>query len=202
MKRLSIVFAIVIVAGCAHTTTAPPDRSTFDATILTWPEAARMAAMKSVEKYGLPQEATATMLIWHNAGPWKRSIIYRDEVQHDFPMPHKDVWEQFVDYRVPADKFDELAMYDGSVIVERTKGEISARCDKEEANFLAINLADDIVDGRRSVEDARRFYARTIQDMMQGRTSPYLQGLRIGNPSTATADRDVPATSMISSSPQ
>ncbi len=49
-------------------------------------------------------------------------------VPHDFPMPHPDLLEQFVDYQVPPDKFDELAQYDGSVIVERTKGEISARC--------------------------------------------------------------------------
>jgi len=46
-------------------------------------------------------------------------------------MPHKDVLEQFVNRNVPVEKFKELAQYDGSVIVERTKGEISARCDKE-----------------------------------------------------------------------
>jgi hypothetical protein len=33
------------------------------------------------------------------------------------------------------------------VIVERTKGELSARCEGEEANFLAINLAHQIVTG-------------------------------------------------------
>ncbi|MEX2153654.1 MAG: hypothetical protein WD825_09970 [Gemmatimonadaceae bacterium] len=56
---------------------------------------------------------------------------------HSFPKPHTDLLEQFIDYRVPVDKYDELAAYDGSVIVERTKGEISARCDKEAMNFLA-----------------------------------------------------------------
>jgi hypothetical protein len=53
---------------------------------------------------------------------------------------------------VPPDKFDELAEYDGSVIVERTKGEIAARCDLEGANFLALNLAHEIVTGKRSVD--------------------------------------------------
>ena len=93
-------------------------------------------------------------------------------------MPHKDVWEQVVDYRVPPDMFDELALYDGSVIVERTKGELSARCDKEEANFLAINLADDIVRGRRTVNDARQFYAQHIQAVMRGEKGHYVTGLR------------------------
>jgi hypothetical protein len=54
-----------------------------------------------------------------------------------------------------------LARYDGSVIVERTKGEISARCDKEEMNFLAINLGNDVVTGKKDVDAARKFYADT-----------------------------------------
>lgn len=43
-----------------------------------------------------------------------------------------------------------------------TDGEIAARCDKEEANFLAINLADDVAKGRRTVDDARKFYAESM----------------------------------------
>lgn len=84
-----------------------------------------------IEKYGAPNEYTESMLIWNNNGPWKRTIVYKEEVDHHFPMPHKDVLEQFVNRNVPVEKFTELAQYDGSVIVERTKGEISARCDKE-----------------------------------------------------------------------
>lgn len=57
-------------------------------------------------------------------------------------------------YEVPPAKFDDLAQYDGSVIVERTKGTMSARCDKEEANFLAPNLAHDIVRTNKTVAQA------------------------------------------------
>jgi hypothetical protein len=42
-----------------------------------------------------------------------------------------------IDYRVPPEKFTELAIFDGSVIVERTADEVSARCHDEQANFLA-----------------------------------------------------------------
>lgn len=149
-----------------------------------------------MDKYGAPNEATETMLVWHNNGPWKRSVVYKKEVPHDFPMPHIDVWEQVVDYRVPVDKFDDLAAYDGSVVVDRTQGEMSARCDKEGANFLALNLADDVVTGRRSVDDARQFYAETVKGMMEGRSSPYLEGLRF-RPMSATNDRDMAAMSMM-----
>ncbi len=47
------------------------------------------------------------------------------------------------------DKYEDLAMFDGSVIVERTKDEISARCDKEEMNLLALNLANDVAAGKK-----------------------------------------------------
>ena len=36
------------------------------------------------------------------------------------------------------------------VAAERTKGILSARCGKEQANFLAINLANEIVNGSMS----------------------------------------------------
>lgn len=150
--------------------------------INTWPETAQMAAKAMMETYGEPDGITSEMLVWYNTGPFKRTVVYKEEVDHDFPMPHKDVLEQFVEYEVPAEKFDELAMYDGSVIVERTKGEMSARCDKEAANYLALNLADDIVNGERTVEDAREFYADAIMEMLEGNKKDYLQELQFNQP--------------------
>jgi hypothetical protein len=49
--------------------------------------------------------------------------------------------QQFIDYKADPGLYDELAKYDGSVVLERTSGEISARCGKEDANFLTLNLA-------------------------------------------------------------
>lgn len=161
-----------------------------------WHEASREAATKMVEKYGPPAEETPTMLVWHNTGPWKRTIISKEAVQHNFPMPHPDVMEQVINYEVPPDKFDELAMYDGSVIVERTKGEMSARCDKEPANFLALNLAHDIVTGKQTVAGARQEYARQIKAMMGGQPAPYTDGLKFTVPTGKTGYTDSPAAGM------
>lgn len=141
-----------------------------------WSDASKKAAKAMLQKYGAPDEKTASMWIWHDNGPWKRTILYSEAVDHNFPMPHKDVLEQFVNYDVPADKFDELAKFDGSVIAERTKGELSARCDKEAANLLAINLADDVITGKKSVEEARQFYGQSIQKVMKGNMTPYTSG--------------------------
>lgn len=167
-----------------------------DAVVADWPDTSREVAETVMGKYGAPDETTPSRLIWFDTGPWKRTVVYRDTVPHRFPMPHPDLLEQFVDYQVPPEMFDELAQYDGSVIVERTKGEISARCDKEGANFLAINLAHDIVTGQRTVDEARSFYAETIQAVMEGEQPAYTQGFQFEVPRGDTRDPDRPAPGM------
>lgn len=137
----------------------------------------------------MPNEATPSRLIWFDNGRWKRTIVW-DEVPHNFPKPHTDVLEQFVDYRVPVDKVSALARYDGSVVVERTKGEVSARCDMEEVNFLALNLMHEIASGGRTVDDARRVYAETATAFMSGKSSPYTDGLQFESRRDDTADLD------------
>jgi hypothetical protein len=142
-----------------------------------WHEASQKAADHMVETYGPPAEVTDTMLIWHETGPWIKTIIYKDATTHNFPMKHPDVMQQWIHMDVPPDYFDDLAHYDGSVLANRTEAQISARCDKEGANFLAINLAYDIVNDNRTVQEARQFYADTMQQVMNGETPEYTQGL-------------------------
>jgi hypothetical protein len=43
---------------------------------------------------------------------------------------------------VPVDTFNDLAAFDGSVLVDRTKGEISARCEGQEASLLALKAGE------------------------------------------------------------
>ena len=65
---------------------------------------------------------------------------------------------------MPTEYFTPLAEYDGSVIVERTGGEVSARCHDEQANTHALNLMNDIVTGEKSAEEAREYYAKEFLD--------------------------------------
>lgn len=166
-----------------------PDEASVERLLNTWPVTPRQAAKVMVEKYGQPHEATPTMLVWHNNGPWKHTIVYREEIVHNFPRPHSDVIEQVIDYKVPANKFDDLARYDGSVIADRTKGELKARSDKEEMNFLTLNLADDIVKGKKSADEARREYSRAAVLSMTGKSSELLEKLQF-NVSGDTMDKD------------
>jgi hypothetical protein len=166
---------------------------TADQAIASWKATPKEVAQKMIAKYGQPQEVTANRLVWHNNGPWKFSELVNEEIPHEFPMPHKDALRQGINYKVDSAKADEILEYDGSIILERTKGEISARCDKEDANFLAINLADDVAKGRRSVQDARKFYADSMMAMVkENKKNEYLQGLRFQVAKADQGDRDKP----------
>jgi len=201
MRVFSITGAVLAallwaVPGSAQEETgaiSATDKSAVEGMLADWPEASRKAGEATMQSYGQPDGATSGMLVWKDAGPWKAIMLTREPVDHQFPMPHKDVLEQVIDYQVPPEKFDDLARYDGSVIVERTKGTMSARCDKEAMNYLALNLANDIVTGKRSVEDARAFYAKTAKAFKGGEKHPYTQQLQFKAARSGTADPDKPA---------
>lgn len=171
-------------------TSSVADMNTVQALIESWAPMPKKSAEQTLDKYGPPNEALASRLIWYNNGPWKRTIVYRDEVLHNFPAPHTDVIEQFIDYQVPTEKFSELAAFDGSVIVERTKGEVSARCDMEAANILALNLMHDIVTGKCDAEKAREIYSEVTGSYVLNQPAPYAEKLQFKVPSGDTADAD------------
>ncbi|MER8408386.1 hypothetical protein NKH16_27585 [Mesorhizobium sp. M1307] len=119
--------------------------------IESWPEESREAGQLVINQYGEPDEVTDSQLTWHKPGPWKRIVASKAFYEHNFPAPHNDSFESVIDCKVPPDKFTQLAEFDGSVIAERTAGEVSARCHDEQANFLALNLMHDIVTGKKTL---------------------------------------------------
>jgi hypothetical protein len=155
-----------------------------------WPEESREAAQLVIDKYGEPVEATDTQLVWHNPGPWKRIVASKAFYQHNFPAPHADCIESFIDYRVSIEKFEAIAQFDGSVTIERTSGEVSARCHDEEANSLALNLMHDIVTGAKTVQEARDYYGKEFLDYRRKKPTPYMTGLRFTPDARNAADPD------------
>jgi hypothetical protein len=157
-----------------------------------WPKNPQESAKRLIDHYGEPNEYSASQLIWYNTKDgWKRSVLSKEEVPHHFPAPHTDYLEQFIDYRVASKWFSPLAEYDGSVMAERTKGELSARCGGTSMNFVAINLAHDIMTGKMSVKEARDEYTRLYKAHKEGKTTPYAQGFQFELPEGATGDPDV-----------
>ncbi|MDQ3520394.1 MAG: hypothetical protein M3466_18585 [Gemmatimonadota bacterium] len=160
-------------------------------TIEAWPEESREAARLVIEQYGEADEVTETQLTWHAPGPWKRIVASKAFFQHDFPAPHSDSVDSVLDYRVPVDKFTPLAEFDGSVVVERTAGEVSARCHDEQANLLALNLMHDIVTGAKNVQEARDYYAKEFADFRRKKPTPYMEELHFTPGDRDDADPDV-----------
>lgn len=150
-----------------------------------WPDENKQVVQKLIDKYGPPQTASAECVVWHGNSPWKRTTVYRSEVSHNFPMPHKDFLEQVVDYQVPIDKFDDLARFDGSVYPDRTGGTMAAKCHMEVANMIALNLAHDIITGSKTVEQAREQYGQEMKQHMAGKSTPYAQSLQFQQESGA-----------------
>lgn len=159
--------------------------------LAAWPEKQRATAEEMIAKYGQPSVMGEQMLVWYNTGPFVSTSLHRQEIAHDFPMPHVDYLTQTVKHAVPANRLAAMNEYDGSVWYHRTRGELSAQCDVEAMNLLALNLAHDISTGKRNAADARAFYAKTAMAFKQGdKSSPYVTGLTFqSEPNAADPDQ-------------
>lgn len=158
--------------------------------IAEWPDDPKKVAQKIIDKYGQPDEVMPSRLIWFNNGPWKRSVMHRDGTPHHFPHEHTDYFKQTIDYRISPDKYDDLGHFDGSVTVHRTRGELAAACHEEAANFLALNLAHEILTGEQSVDEARQFYAETVAKKKAGGSPAYMQEFTFDPPQGDQRDPD------------
>ena len=104
---------------------------------------------------------------------------------------HRFVVETIVDYRVPPEKLTAIVQFDGSVVVNRTTGEASARCHDLQANSLALNLMHDIVTGSKTWQEARAYYAKEVLDYRRKLPTPYMDALRLKPHGPAAADPDI-----------
>lgn len=155
-----------------------------------WPKSPLHAVEQMMKQYGPPNEGTRYRLIWYYNGPWKRTEVTRDEINHNFPAPHTDYITCWIDYRIPVEMADDLTRYDGSFLIDRTAGEAGARCDSEAANMITINFMHEIVTGRKTVEEARAAYAEQMSAYMLGRPAPYAERLLFEPPRGGTMDPD------------
>ena len=112
----AMLSALVALTACSHNKeevkTAKDESASFSMPVsqeglekmtATWPEASKSAITSLTAKYGLPSAVTDDMVVWTSSAPFKRSVVFKEEVKHMFPIQHSDVLMQTVDYRVPLD---------------------------------------------------------------------------------------------------
>jgi hypothetical protein len=159
---------------------APPKNETSAAVktpetaVRDWPERSRSTALALISKYGEPSSFDDNTLTWIKNSPWRKTVVYRNAPQGF--MHTKDILEQTIGYDVPEDKVATLKRFDERLDANKTAGELSSRSETESLNYLALNLADEIVGGKRSVDEARDFYHRMTQLSASGKSSAYMDG--------------------------
>lgn len=161
-----------------------------DEILENWEDDPAEVARGVVDEYGEPDEVTPNRLIWYDNGPWKRTVMRPDGATHEFPDTHVDYLEQVIDYEVPPGRADEVIEFDGSVTIRRTRGELSAECHGEPANFLALNLTHDILEGDKTVEEARDVYAEIYARKEAGDEPTYISEFDFELPEGDQADPD------------
>lgn len=177
-------------AEASAATVMPVTQENVTAMIESWPEHSKQAVNSMHAKYGLPAVVADEFIVWNNTAPFKRTTVYRDGATHLFPLEHTDVIEQVVDYRIPVATISKLSLFDGSMVVDRTRGELSYTSDKEEMNILAFNLANKIIKGQMGVEEARREFVKDAEGFASGTSSSLISQLNI-SPQEKTADPDL-----------
>lgn len=151
--------------------------STPESIIIAWPTYSYRLARMMIAKYGQPSQALDARLVWLDNGPWKRTVVYRSDPDAGVFRAGKGRLEQTVAYRVPPDKVGVLAKYDKDLDVDAEHGRLTARSDSETANFLALNLADEVVKGRRAPGEAAEYRGKMEKLAPSGKSSSYLDGL-------------------------
>lgn len=144
-----------------------------EAIVKRWPKRARNTAALLLEKYGAPHQFDRDTLVWFNTGDWKKTVL-----RGAGAAKNANYLEQTVGYLVPSDKIAELERFNPMIDVSLTAGELTFASDSEETNRLAVNLAEEIVTGKRNVADARAFYQRTARLAASGKSSTYLDKIQ------------------------
>ncbi len=176
-------------AGCASAakTAATPvlsaasRRELAERVSAAWSEPSRLAARRVMALYGPPDEVGAGRLTWRGNGPWKRTVVrnrprsYAGDRGEDL-----GVLEQTVDYGLTPEEAVGLAPFSRRLRLDPGRMEMTSRSDREETNFLRLNLADDVLRGRMTAWEAKDSFERVLRLESSGKTSRYLLELSFG----------------------
>lgn len=178
---------LVLSGGCLSRARTAPGGDTARATvdrrdladkvIATWSNVSALAARRTMEEYGVPDEVHYGRLVWNHSGPWKKTTV-RDVRPTYVEGDELGIVQQVVDYPLTEAQAADMSKFDPKVAYNPKNGELTAISDREEINFLRMNLADDVAQKRMNVDQARGAYASVVSLEASGKSSPYLLGLR------------------------
>lgn len=168
----SAALGALLLAACSNV-----PRKTAGALAEHWSPPSADAARRLIDLYGAPDDAVPNKLTWHGKGPWRRIVVWNRPRVYRSPRDF-DLIMQTVKYPVTREQAAELVAFSGALVVNVDGGELSSRGSREEVNYLNLNLADEVLRGRKTVEEAQLVYRRVLDLTAAGKSSPYVSGLR------------------------
>jgi hypothetical protein len=154
----------------------PEVRNETDAVVQTpetairdWPERPRLAARALIEAYGEPDIFDKNSVSWVGNRPWDETVVRR-------LAPAGETVAQSIRYPVSLEQLAALRSLGGRLEFDASSGELTSYADAEGLNFLALNLADEIVARKRGPDQARALYRKTRELAEAGKSSPYTSG--------------------------
>jgi hypothetical protein len=169
--RNAALGGLLLVAGCAN---AP--KKTAGALVGRWSQPSADAARRLMDQYGAPDDATPNKLTWNAKGPWRRIVVWNRPQVYRTPRDF-DLLVQTIRYPVTREQAAELVAFSPALVVNVDRGELSSRASREELNYLNLNLADEVVQGRKTIDEAQVAYRRVMDLSAAGKSSPYMSGL-------------------------
>jgi hypothetical protein len=157
-------------------------RGVADGVVNRWDPASAAEGRRLIAEYGVPDDVTLNRLTWHRRGPWtrmtasnaagfwRRTPVYRS-------AEDLGVLAQTISYPMNAAQTAEVLSFSRGLSIDPARGELTSRASDESLNFLTLNLADEVAQGRATVPEARAEYARIVELTAAGKTSAYTQSL-------------------------
>ncbi len=137
--------------------------------VANWPDASRRLADLMIERHGPPDRSTFERVIWWGEGNWKRISVEKSG--------GTEALVQTVRYVVPREMVGPIGEFGRGVHFDAFSNELIAKGDDEALNILALNIANEIAVGRKTVAEGADFYDKTAALRDAGKSSMYTEGL-------------------------
>ena len=152
-------------------TTVEVTKPQIDKVTAQWSPENKKMLSDLINKYGEPQEANEREVTWFNNGQWNKTILTTES--------GSAILRQTANMTVPPESLGDLSTYSKNISVDQAQDQVTVANRKEELNFLALNLAKEVIEGRMSPFEARRQYSTLSSSLNR---SQFLEGLSFGLP--------------------
>jgi hypothetical protein len=170
LRRPALAF-LLLLSACSSL-----PRKVASGVVDNWNAPSAAAARRLIALYGVPDDVVVDRLTWNDKGAFKKITVWNRPLRYRSPRDF-DLIEETVAYPTTREQAAELVSFSPALTVDVGRGEISARGSREAANFLTLNLADEVLRGLRTPAEARVAYLRILDLTAAGKTSPYAESL-------------------------